>query len=230
VNVIQIVNQTSRAQGDLGAAWLARLADGLTNQLQRDFCPDYGLAGWCVTTSPTPGAHQLVLLDHSDAGALLGYHDKTPEGLPYAKVFCEGQDPQAVEVTASHEALELAGDPDAQRFQFPGSGPGKAEEACDAVEELSYPDPPTGVMLSDYVLPAWYVQGSPGPWDKLSRLSGPLTQTAGGYTIEDAGGSIGTNPPEAAARKGKDHAASRTARRLARGRRRATTAPELEAK
>jgi hypothetical protein len=90
----------------------------LQTQVHRDFAPAWGVDAdlTFVGSGATPpsGTWWLSILDNSDQAGALGYHDLTPDGLPLGKVFA-GSDLQLGfkwTVTASHELLEMLGDPD----------------------------------------------------------------------------------------------------------------------
>lgn len=215
--MFQVVIECRTTHAGVDAAWLAKVAKALTRQLARDVAPTYGKALWNVTVSndpATPGP-RVVLFDDGDQAGVLGFHDVAPNGEPYAKVFCAGLSLDQISQTLSHEIVELIVDEDAGGFRYPrGSAIGYADEACDAVQGDGYRL--DDVLLANFVTPAWYVTGSSGPWDFLGLLTAPCTKTADGYVIRrNPDGSVDTDPPEAMALPGKDHPASRTARRLA---------------
>src|SRR5258708_5261525 len=116
----------------------------LQTQVHRDFAPAWGvdadLSFVPKGESPDPGAWWLVILDTSDAAGALGYHDLTNEGLPLGKVFAKSDIDlgYAWTVTASHELLEMLGDPDINLTAFveytDKSGILYAYEVCDACE------------------------------------------------------------------------------------------------
>ena len=58
---------------------------------------------------PPKGDWWVVILDDSDEGGALGYHDVTDEGLPLGKVFAGTDILYGISwtVTASHEILEM---------------------------------------------------------------------------------------------------------------------------
>ena len=96
---------------------ITELVPALQKQVTDDFCPVWGtnaeLKIIAKGTPPPSGSWWLVLLDDSDQANALGYHDMTTEGLPIGKVFA-GSDLKAGTswtVTASHELLEMLGDP-----------------------------------------------------------------------------------------------------------------------
>lgn len=137
---------------------------------------------------------ELVLVDTSDVAGALGYHELSPEGTPYGIVAIKttmdaGYDPM---VTLTHEFFEMAVDPDAigiAEVEASGAFRGIAYELCDPVEADGDGDRltlSTGrvVTISDFVTMAWFVAGSPGPWDYRGLLRGPLTLRPGGYTAD----------------------------------------------
>ena len=205
---IQLVNKSARP--DVTIPWLLSVAAAVTEQLQ-SFCADYGLAIWEVVTEPTPGAFLMNVSDVSTAPGAEGYHDDAGD-LPEGFAFMLGTLDDG-SVTISHECCELVRDQDASGFRLSDSGIAYADEACDAVEDRTY-KASNGVLLSDYVLPNWYVDGSKGPWDKLNVLTAPFSQTTGGYTIQLADGKVQTQPPSARLAPKKADPRSRTSRRL----------------
>jgi hypothetical protein len=209
-----VVLESKSTRADVTTEWLAKVAAALTVQLQRDFCPDWGLASWtCTTDSAQPGP-RVTLFDDSDQAGALGYHALDPQGNPYGKVFALDQSLDGISVTTSHEVLELVGDQSAAGFELGADGKARAREACDACEDITYSI--DAVAVSDFVTPAWFLDGSAGPWTHCNALPGPQTRTAGGYVILLENGKVDTDPPEAKSRPGKAHPASRTARRLRR--------------
>lgn len=138
------------------------------------------------------GASPLVLLDDADQADALGYHDETPEGLPYGRVFVQTilgyggsltKGDEAVSVTLSHELLELVGDPSVNLWADGPDGYAYALELCDAVEGDSYAI--DGISVSNFVTPAFFDPlAEPGSrLDYLGKLGLPFTMTAGGYQI-----------------------------------------------
>ncbi len=177
-----------------------------------------------------PGAAIVAILDDADQAGVLGYHDVTPNGRPYGKVFArvilDGgtalDGPNSVAVTLSHEVLELLGDDSANYWAFDAANVGHALEMCDACEADAYEVDVDGrpVSVSDFVLPAYFGPGAPGPYDYLNTLPGPFTVGAGGYEIRMIGGAVsqrfGARYPDSKL-AGKYHPASRTNRRATAG-------------
>jgi hypothetical protein len=151
-----------------------------------------------VVTDPkslVPGTCPVVLLDNADQAGALGYHDVTPAGLPYSKIFVKTimenggtyiHGPDSLSVTISHEILETVEDPYAWWWSDAPDGRQYALELCDPVEADCYDI--GGVSVSNFVLPA-YFSSAAGPYDYLKKLAKPFTMTAGGYLIvRDPGG------------------------------------------
>ena len=202
------------------AEWLQGCAAAVAVQLARDVCPAWGLRAPEVDTfiaghigATAADALPIVVMRDSDSAGLLGYHNVMRDGRPFARVFTAGQGLDGISCTISHEAIEALCDTTCDVWIGD-----RVLEPADAVEDQTYPIAVGGVTyaMSNFVLPAWYQADSRGPWDYLKKLSGPLTRTDGGYVIlRGADGKPTTDPPMRN-RPEKQHAASRTARRLAR--------------
>lgn len=223
---IAIVN---RATAPIDPADLDAIAEAVGRQLD-EFAVDWGmLAPECVRVAePADLAAdeiELARFDDPDQPGAAGYHDVDPRGKPYGRWFastCDGvrTAPTLAEATvASHEACELFRDPDANEFSMRADGVTlDATEVCDAVEDITYTDDPTGCTMSDYLLPAAFDVGASGPFDRCHALSAATDTTPGGYriTIEATqSGSTGAvahyGPKNALARDRSDpvHAAKR---------------------
>lgn len=134
---------------------------------------------------------EIGVFDHADQAGAAGYHACDPRGKPYGKVFrdaCDGviaAPTLGVDQVSSHEGMELWGDKAANRYALRADGATlDAEEASDAVEDVTYPDPEgTGCMMSDYLTKSAFDPGAPGPYDRQGVLQGPYDKTPGGYRI-----------------------------------------------
>ena len=128
------------------------------------------------------GWWQISVVDNPEQAGALGYHELTSHGTPLGKVFA-GLDIQSGgswTVTLSHELLEMLADP---WINWCAQGPdGKvyALEVCDAVEadELGYQI--DGVLVSDFITPAWFEPTQADRVDFKERISKPLQLAAGG--------------------------------------------------
>ena len=166
----------------------------LQKQVTNDFRPAWGvdaeLAIVAKGTQPPNGSWWLVLLDDSDQANALGYHDLTSEGLPIGKVFAASDLKAGTSwtVTASHELLEMLGDPNINLTVFvqnsDTAGVLYAYEVCDACEEDSFGYQIDNVLLSDFVYPSWFenfrAEGST-QFDRMNKIQNPLQLLAGGY-------------------------------------------------
>jgi hypothetical protein len=137
-----------------------------------------------------------VLLDDADEADALGYHDQTPDGRPYGRVFVNPvlnskgtvlTGANSVSATLSHEVLEMWWDPQVNSwFQAP-DGKLWAGELCDAVEGDSYDILVSGnkVAVSNFVLqPFFDCEPEKGAsFDYLGVLKKPFSIAPGGYAI-----------------------------------------------
>jgi hypothetical protein len=200
MNAIGLVLASDLATPADVAAW----ALAVRGQLRNHVAPAWGITAPILTLYESlldvPADVPLVLLvDNSDRAGALGYHTETPDGRPYGRVFLrdallEGSAPSTV---LSHEAVELALNPDVNRWAASGRGDDLwAWEACDAVQADSYMY--RGVRVSNFVLPAFFdahppteaprVRSELGQFDYMGRLSGPFSLSPGGYTVLRTGG------------------------------------------
>ncbi len=166
----------------------------LQKQVTNDFGPVWGTEAELSIvpkgTPPPSGTWWLVLLDDSDQANALGYHDLTTEGLPIGKVFAASDLKAGTSwtVTASHELLEMLGDPNINLTVFVQNnntaGILYAYEVCDACEDDSLGYQIDNVLLSDFVYPAWFesfrTEGST-QFDRVNKIQTPLQLLAGGY-------------------------------------------------
>jgi len=170
------------------------VVDALQKQVTNDFFPAWGVDAQLtfIPTGATPpaGTWWLSILDDSDQAGALGYHDITPDGLPLGKVFA-GTDLKygsPWSVTASHELLEMLGDPNINLTVFVQSdqstGVLYAYEVCDACEADNFGYQIGNVQVSDFVFPSWFesfrATGST-QFDQTQQMQNPLQLLAGGY-------------------------------------------------
>ena len=189
MNTLQIalVNKATVALGvDLSA-----LAQALQKQVSRDFAPIWQTdVNLVLLDDATDDYDNLILFDNADQAGELGYHDLSPKGHAYGKVFVKTSqaDNESVSSVASHELLEMLLDPYVN-LSAQDNATLWAYEAADMVENDEYniviPAGWTGagrsVPVSNFAYPNWWQAGKPGPWDFLQRLKSPLQLTAGGY-------------------------------------------------
>src|SRR6202051_3649491 len=188
---IAVVNQSTVVKDADASAW----TDALQTQVSKDFFPVWGVDAK-LTYMPNgknapAGTWLLAIRDNADKANALGYHDITPDGLPLGKVFAKTtlDDGGAVSVTASHELLEILGDPDINLTAELDDGSGKpskfyAYEVCDACEDDSFGYKIDGVLVSDFVYPAYFESFRKAKSTQFNfgkKITAPFTLLKGGY-------------------------------------------------
>lgn len=189
---VAIINaSTILTNGEVEAALPA-----LQTQVRRDFAPVWGVDADLTlvpkTQKPRPGSWWLSILDNTDQAGALGYHDLTSEGLPLGKVFAATDKQYGLSwtVTASHELLEMLGDPDVSLSAFVQTGNNTGSfysyEVCDPceVDEQGYMI--NGVKVSDFVYPSWFEafrQPGSAQFDHQRQINAPLKLLPGGYCL-----------------------------------------------
>jgi len=135
----------------------------LQEQISIDFKSVYGIDAtlhWFEKGAKVPtGFWQFTAFENADQAGILGFHDKTLQGLPFGKAFLGttlkyGGSPS---VTNSHELLEMLLDPWVNLGVLDPDGKRLWNyEACDACEadELGYKR--HGIQLSDFVKPNYF--------------------------------------------------------------------------
>lgn len=166
----------------------------LQTQVRRDFLPAWGVDADLSFVPkghhPAAGMWWLSILDNTDQAGALGYHDLTDEGLPLGKVFAATDQQYGLSwtVTASHELLEMLGDPDINLSAFVQTGNNTASlysyEVCDPCEMDEQGYEINGVKLSDFVYPSWFEgfrQPGSTQFDYQGQIDAPLKLLPGGY-------------------------------------------------
>jgi hypothetical protein len=162
-------------------------------QVSRDFAPAWGIDAdvtfFPSGQQPPDSSWLLGIFDNSDQAGALGYHDVTAQGLPLGKIFA-GTDAQygsSWTVTASHELLEMLGDPDINLTVFrqdkDGSGVLYAYETCDACEDDQFAYDINGIKVSDFVFPSWFEEfhGVGTQYDYGKKINAAFDLLVGGY-------------------------------------------------
>jgi hypothetical protein len=174
-------------------AQVQAIVDPLQIQVHRDFAPVWGTDADLTFVpsgdTPDPGSWWLTVFDTSDQANALGYHDVTPDGLPVGKVFAKSDLDIGSQwtVTASHELLEILGDPEINLTVFVQpdghSGVLYAYEVCDACQDDQFGYEINGTAVSDFVFPAWFQPSRPAgtQFDFQRKITAPLQILAGGY-------------------------------------------------
>jgi len=134
------------------------------------------------TGKMTPNFWQFVIADTSDQAGAAGYHETGTGGGPIGYAFAKttldaGMHPS---VTISHEILEMIADPEIDQTAQWSDLPNAlflGYEVGDPVEDDTFGQIIDGVLLSDWVTPAYFIPGSAGPWDFMGALKQPWDAT-----------------------------------------------------
>jgi hypothetical protein len=184
---VAVINASTKIDDDA----VEEIVAALQKQVDNEFRETWGMAARLKfvgkKATPPPGSWWLAMLDNSDQAGALGYHDLTPDLHPISKVFvAEDLKYHALpSVTASHELLEMLGDPYINETVLdPHTGRLYAMENADAVEadELGYEI--DGVRVSDFVLPQYFDPQHRGKGQPLSfkgNVTEPFSLAPGGY-------------------------------------------------
>jgi hypothetical protein len=168
-------------------AELARVSAAVQKQVADDFGPAWGVR---ATVDPlasladlTPGYWPVVVRD--DIGVNLpGVHWNDTRDKPFALVTYREEDwPH----TVSHEVLEMISDPLGKTFVTGPSlvpGQGTVEylaEVCDPCQDPAFGYAVNGVVLADFVLPAYYKAFGSGRYSFAGNVTEPRAVLKGGY-------------------------------------------------
>jgi hypothetical protein len=139
----------------------------------------------------TPGRMVADFRDNPDQAGALGYHELTSRRTHLEKVF-SGLDVRtgvSCNVTPSHELLEMLADPWINWCAQGTDGKIYALEVCDTAESDKLGYEIDGVMVSDFITPAWFEATRADRVDFKRRIAKPLELAAGGYiSVLDAAG------------------------------------------
>lgn len=189
---ISIINQSTQLSNTVIQAAIP----DLQTQITRDFFPVWGVNAQLVFTTGTPPQNnwQLIILDSYSQANVLGYHETTIVGLPIGYVFLNNSAQANVPwtVTASHELLEMLGDPDINLSVLTDNSPYQtsdetwlfAYEICDPVQDVSLAYMINSTKVSDFVYPSWFEsfwQPFSTQFDYSNNLFVPFQVGSGGY-------------------------------------------------
>lgn len=225
VNESTVISDDDISGGSPGyKAGAAGVLEALRTQLARDFCPAWNIAPvnllFAAKGQALPDtAWVLTVLDDSDQADALGYHDETATGMPLGKVFAKTclNDRVSWSVCMSHELLEMLADPWINLCAEGADGQVRAYEVCDAVEDDSLGYEIDGVLVSDFVTPAWFSMQPKviGPFDYGRKCNAPFELARGGYiSIMQAGNWSQVMADSKAMRKRAAQRGSRRERRV----------------
>src|SRR5262249_30395028 len=138
-----------------------------------------------------PGTWGFGFFDSERAGTDDGYHDLTPDGLPFARVFVKNalSDDGNVTLSAAHELAEILIDP-ALNMEIAASDHVLYDyEVADPVEETSFLV--DGLKMSNFVYPSWFEpfhKPNSIQFDHLHLVTKPFQILRGGYARKFWGG------------------------------------------
>lgn len=149
---------------------LRKVIVALNKQLA-DFGKFWNISASCQVGMSSSADAVIYLRKDLTNDGYLGYHSVTASGRPYGVVLTALSERlgEPWSVTLSHEVLELAADPEANRYAI-GTHPAEDRnvfywmEVCDAVQAESYVQ--DGVRVSNFVLPLYFT-----PIDEVGSLS-----------------------------------------------------------
>ena len=129
------------------------------------------------------GWWQIVVLDNSDQAGDLGYHELSSQNTPLGKVFAklDLDSGSSWTVTLSHELLEMLADPWINWCVIGSDDKIYALEVADAVEADKLGYEIDGVLVSDFVTPAWFGPAEGDRLDFKQHVSKELELALGGY-------------------------------------------------
>lgn len=131
----------------------------------------------------TRGWWQIAIVDNPDQADALGYHELTSTGAPLGKVFAklDLDSGSSWTATLSHELLEMLADPWINWCAVGSDSKIYALEVCDAVEDDKLAYEIDGVLVSDFITPAWFEPTCADRIDFKQHLSRELELARGGY-------------------------------------------------
>jgi len=188
VNQLALINHSKQLSPEALAAFVGALDVQLRVHLPKAWGKD--VMPWVAGSNfrLSPSLWQLHIWDEVQearhAGAM-GRHETvgatyTPQGHVFLNPVARAKEDWTV--IASHEALELAMNPELNLStvrEVDGGVEAWAREVCDPVQGSTYEV--HGVKLANFVYPEFFIPGSDGPWDHLQLLKGPFTLLETGY-------------------------------------------------
>jgi hypothetical protein len=219
---VAILNKSSSLDDGEAALWVEVYREEIKRVADAWQLPPPGMALYPRghTEEPDPAVAGLYIVDSAGDPDALGYHTAAGRARWGYVDMTLSAAYDIPSVVFGHELYELFVDADVDRWVGPlRDGSHVAIEVCDPVQRTYYTVQATlfgrtaDVKVSDFVLPAWFSPGSPGPYSHTGHnVSQPLEDAVGGYHVTERDGVVMTG----AARV---RSFGRTFRRLARGRR-----------
>lgn len=181
---IVIVNRSSALTDHA----IAAVIPAFQAQVNEDWAPHWNNRGaylhFAGKTDPVPqGMWPLFILDHTDIPGAGGYHSDD-HNLPQGKVFAADAITygEAWTVDATHELLEMLGDPGTDTIVELPHNLHCLQEVCDACEADKFGYEKSGVRVTDFCLPQYFDRSGDGPFDFKGHLHHPAPALlSGGY-------------------------------------------------
>lgn len=177
----------SNASTCLSDAQVEAVLPALQRQVTNDFQPYWDIdctLKFLGSDQPLPrGWWQIVVLDNADQAGELGYHELSSQNTPLGKVFAklDLENGSSWTVTLSHELLEMLADPWINWCVIGSDDKIYALEVADAVEADKFGYDIDGVLVSDFVTPAWFGPAETDRMDFRQHVSKELKLASGGY-------------------------------------------------
>lgn len=169
---------------------IMKVVQALQRQVSQDFAKAWGVEARVEMMRrgdrrpPNPDAFWVAILASRDQPEAAGYADLTPNGKPLALVFADevAADGEELSVAVSREVLEMLADSSLNGFEHRASDSKLyAREICDPVQGRANSYMIQGVRVSDFVYPAFYQEGSKGPFDHRRAVKAPFEPAEGGF-------------------------------------------------
>jgi hypothetical protein len=182
---VAVINQCD----SVAAADIERGVEALQVQVHRDLAPTWGIDAelTLVRSGETPPEKSwwLHLQDDIKEEGVLGYHGVNAAGLPLAYVGVRSSRKAGMPWTlaASHTLLQLLADPKGKLAVVQGDRV-IPQEICRQCYGERYAYKINGVLVSDFVLPAWFDnfrKQRSAPFDYCGHISEPFQVLPGAY-------------------------------------------------
>jgi hypothetical protein len=160
--LVRVMQACQRQMQDFGRAWGWDAVIGLTRAGSRQ--PANLRAAW------------IVLLENEEQGKALGIADLTPAGLPLEAILVGAilDEKGSVSRAVSQAILSIVANPAGNDFSRDPQGEFVAHEVSDPVAGDLHGYKLGGILLSDFVYPAWFSAGAAGPYDHMRRCKEPF--------------------------------------------------------
>lgn len=179
---------------DMDDGYASYLAECLADWLNTDLGPRYSQGVYHVAAlpravsvpAPDPNLWLIHMITTSEIQGALGYHHRDTQGTPVGFVAVESIAAigygQFLFSVLCHEAAEMVGNRFINEWVDDGTSKVYFQEICDPAEGNLYTHVYKGNRLAvpDYVLPAYWRSGAPGPYSRMGLCPAPFTPARGG--------------------------------------------------